>query len=230
MLITSTVWPDMVVTTSPGRWALPSRHILDQPADADDIGLGLALASAFIAPTTAPAPPMSHFIASMFWAGLIEMPPVSKVTPLPMKATGGSPARRRSTSGPAAGARGPSPGRRRAARPCRAWPSRRGRAPAISRPSALDALVHALDEALGINDVGRLGDQLAGQRDALDDRLHSGLLALLGPAPPPTIVTAVERRLLLVLEPGAVAVVAPAAQRRAQARPRRRVGVIAEAA
>ena len=34
---------------------------------------------------------MSHFIASMPAAGLIEMPPVSKVTPLPTKATGASP-------------------------------------------------------------------------------------------------------------------------------------------
>ena len=66
-------------------------HVLDQAADADDVGLGLAQASAFIAPTTAPAPPMSHFIASMPCAGLIEMPPVSKVTPLPTNATGASP-------------------------------------------------------------------------------------------------------------------------------------------
>ncbi len=34
---------------------------------------------------------MSHFISSMPAAGLIEMPPVSKVTPLPTKATGFSP-------------------------------------------------------------------------------------------------------------------------------------------
>ena len=31
---------------------------------------------------------MSHFMSSMPWAGLIEMPPVSKVTPLPTKAMG----------------------------------------------------------------------------------------------------------------------------------------------
>ena len=34
---------------------------------------------------------MSHFIASMPAAGLIEMPPVSKVTPLPTNATGWPP-------------------------------------------------------------------------------------------------------------------------------------------
>ena len=43
------------------------------------------------------------------------------------------------------------------------------------------------------------------------------------------MVTSVERRLLLVLEPRAVAVVAPAAQRRAKRDPGRRVGVVAEA-
>ena len=34
---------------------------------------------------------MSPFMSSMPAAGLIEMPPVSKVTPLPTKATGGAP-------------------------------------------------------------------------------------------------------------------------------------------
>jgi hypothetical protein len=31
---------------------------------------------------------MSYFISSMFGAGLIEMPPVSKVTPFPTSTTG----------------------------------------------------------------------------------------------------------------------------------------------
>ena len=39
-------------------------------------------------PATAPAPPMSHFMSSMPSAGLMEMPPVSKQTPLPTKAMG----------------------------------------------------------------------------------------------------------------------------------------------
>jgi GTP-binding protein len=43
-------------------------------------------------PATQAAPPMSPFMSSMPCAGLIEMPPVSKVTPLPMKASGASPA------------------------------------------------------------------------------------------------------------------------------------------
>ena len=50
--------------------------------------LALRAASACISPTTQAAPAMSPFISSMLAAGLIEMPPVSNVTPLPTKATG----------------------------------------------------------------------------------------------------------------------------------------------
>ena len=45
-------------------------------------------ASAPMAAITLAAPDMSPFIASMFYAGLSEMPPVSKVMPLPMSAIG----------------------------------------------------------------------------------------------------------------------------------------------
>ena len=45
-------------------------------------------ASVFITPATTPAPPMSMVISSMPAAGLIEMPPVSKTTPLPTSAKG----------------------------------------------------------------------------------------------------------------------------------------------
>jgi hypothetical protein len=61
-------------------------------------------ASAIISPMTTLAPPMSHFMSSMPLAGLIEMPPVSKVTPLPTKAIGrlslarGAPFQRSTTS------------------------------------------------------------------------------------------------------------------------------------
>ena len=48
------------------------------------------LASASTAPVAAAAPAMSCFIRHMFSEGLIEMPPVSKVTPFPTKATGAS--------------------------------------------------------------------------------------------------------------------------------------------
>ena len=47
-------------------------------------------ASASIAPAQAAAPAMSARIAAIPAAGLMEMPPVSKQSPLPMKATGGA--------------------------------------------------------------------------------------------------------------------------------------------
>ena len=45
-------------------------------------------ATACTTPSTVPAPLMSYFISSMSAAGLSEMPPVSKVMPLPTSTTG----------------------------------------------------------------------------------------------------------------------------------------------
>ena len=45
-------------------------------------------ATACITPSTVPAPHMSYFISSISAAGLSEMPPVSKVMPLPTSTTG----------------------------------------------------------------------------------------------------------------------------------------------
>ena len=71
---------------------LAVRHVLDEADGADRHStLALRAASACIRPTTQAAPAMSPFMSSMLAAGLIEMPPVSKHTPLPMKATGASP-------------------------------------------------------------------------------------------------------------------------------------------
>ena len=47
---------------------------------------GFNCASARIAPITVAAPAMSYFIFSMPSAGLMEMPPLSNVTPLPTSA------------------------------------------------------------------------------------------------------------------------------------------------
>ena len=88
VLITSTVWPDMVVTTSPGRWAFPSGMFSTMPRIPTALTLALRAARAAMAPVTAAAPPMSVIISSMPSAGLMLMPPVSKQTPLPMNATG----------------------------------------------------------------------------------------------------------------------------------------------
>ena len=51
---------------------------------------GLSWAMARMAPIMAAAPAMSYFILSMPSAGLMEMPPVSKVMPLPTSPSDGS--------------------------------------------------------------------------------------------------------------------------------------------
>jgi len=88
VLSTSMVWPDIEVTMSPGRCALPPGMFSTRPPMPTALTFALRPASAFISPITTPEPAMSHFMSSMPPAGLIEMPPVSKVTPLPTKASG----------------------------------------------------------------------------------------------------------------------------------------------
>ncbi len=75
---------------SPGRCALPSGMFSTMPMTPTALTLALRAPSAWSSPVTAAAPPMSPFMSSMPPAGLIEMPPVSKTTPLPTKATGAS--------------------------------------------------------------------------------------------------------------------------------------------
>ena len=88
VLMISMVCPDIEVTISPGRWALPSGMFSTRPMAPTALTFALRPASACISPTTQAAPPMSPFISSMLAAPLMEMPPVSKQTPLPTKATG----------------------------------------------------------------------------------------------------------------------------------------------
>ena len=73
---------------SPGRVALP-------PGMFSQVGtimvrlIGRAMrATARMVPMTPAAPPMSYFISSISAAGLSEMPPVSKVMPLPTRTMG----------------------------------------------------------------------------------------------------------------------------------------------
>ena len=82
------VWPDMAGDDVARTLRAAGRHVLDQADHADRVDLGLARGQRLHQAEDAPAPPMSHFMSSMPAAGLIEMPPVSKVTPLPTKATG----------------------------------------------------------------------------------------------------------------------------------------------
>ena len=74
VLMTSMVWPDMEVTTSPGRCALPSGMFSTSPTTPIALTRALRPARHFIRPTTVPAPAMSYFISSMPWLGLMEIP------------------------------------------------------------------------------------------------------------------------------------------------------------
>ena len=73
---------------SPGRCALPSGMFSTTPITPIALTFALRPASACISPVTQAAPAMSPFMSSMPAPGFREMPPVSKVTPLPTKATG----------------------------------------------------------------------------------------------------------------------------------------------
>ena len=88
VLMTSMVWPDMRGHDVAGALGVAVGHVLDEAEDADGVDLGLAGGERMHQAGDAAAPPMSPFMSSMPAAGLIEMPPVSKQTPLPTKATG----------------------------------------------------------------------------------------------------------------------------------------------
>ncbi len=82
------VCPDMLVTMSPGLVALPPGMFSVAGITPTTLIGSLRVATACRVPSTEAAPHMSYFISSISPAGLIEMPPVSKVTPLPIRATG----------------------------------------------------------------------------------------------------------------------------------------------
>ena len=88
MLRISTVCPDSVVTMSPGLVAPPPGMFSQVGTTAIAFTGAFMPASARSAPSTLAAPAMSYFISSISAAGLSEMPPVSKVMPLPTSTTG----------------------------------------------------------------------------------------------------------------------------------------------
>src|SRR6185503_5685016 len=92
-------------------------------------------------------------------------------------------------------------------------------------PGAVERSPRALDEGLGVDDVGRLGHQLAGEGYAFVNRRPAFSVAPLRIGSTADDYDFVKRRLLLVLELGPVAVVAPRPQRRRQADPGGRIGV-----
>ena len=82
------VVPFMAVTTSPGLLAAASGMFSQVGTMAVRLMGSLALAAATNAPMTLAAPHMSYFISSIASPGLSEMPPLSKVMPLPTSTTG----------------------------------------------------------------------------------------------------------------------------------------------
>ena len=81
----STVFPSALVTTSPGLIARPPGMFSVIGTTPRQRTGRLSRAMAAIAAITAAPPDMSSFILSMLSAGLIEMPPVSNVIPLPTR-------------------------------------------------------------------------------------------------------------------------------------------------
>ena len=81
----------IAVCTSPGFCAVPAGMFSAAQTMAMTGTFGLSSAIARIAPIMAAPPAMSYFIFSMFSAGLIEIPPVSKVMPLPTRPRCGVP-------------------------------------------------------------------------------------------------------------------------------------------
>src|SRR6185312_12555518 len=153
VLMTSMVWPDIEVTTSPGRCALPSGMFSTRPRMPTALTFALRAASAYIAPTTAAEPPMSVTISSMPSGGFRLMPPVSKQTPLPMKAIGAAlallaPFHWMTTS----------------------WLSRALPCPTPSVEPVPAELAHAPGVLLRIEDVGRFGDEVARVADGVGER------------------------------------------------------------
>ena len=79
----------IAVCTSPGFCALPSGMFSAAHTMPMTRTFGLSSAMARMAPIMAAPPAMSYFIFSMLSAGLMEMPPVSKVMPLPTRPSTG---------------------------------------------------------------------------------------------------------------------------------------------
>ena len=85
MLLISIVLPFIAVTMSPGLTAWPPGMFSVAGTTAVIVTGSPSSAMAFIDSSTAAPPDMSNFISLILPLGLIEIPPVSKVTALPTK-------------------------------------------------------------------------------------------------------------------------------------------------
>ncbi len=120
---------------------------------------------------TAAAPAMSPFMSSIEPAGLIEMPPVSKTTPLPTKASGAAPGappfQRSTTSWLSSSEPWPTPSSARIPSSAMAFSSRIS----TSTPSFMSSR-RAARELGGRQHIGWLVDQRAGEQHALGQTLR----------------------------------------------------------
>ena len=85
----STVCPEALVAMSPGLTALPPGMFSTAPISPTRCSGRRSDAAKVSAAITAAAPLMSNFISSMPGGSFSEMPPLSKVTPLPTSTIGG---------------------------------------------------------------------------------------------------------------------------------------------
>jgi hypothetical protein len=89
VLLTSIVVPLRAVTMSPGFTERPDGRFSVDPMTATTRAGTPSRAIAPIASSTAAPPDMSNFMFHMLAAGLIEIPPESKVTALPTSPSSG---------------------------------------------------------------------------------------------------------------------------------------------
>ena len=82
------VCPLMLVTTSPGLTARPLIRFSQEGISPTTLIEGFNSAKDLKTPRTLAAPHMSNFISSISPAGLMEMPPLSKVIPFPINTVG----------------------------------------------------------------------------------------------------------------------------------------------
>ena len=170
----------MLRTTSPGRCAVPDGMFSTRPSTPTTLARALRAGQRqHRAERRRRHRPCPHFMSSMPAAGLIEMPPVSKQTPLPTQRQRRARRRRPASASP----------RRRAARalPC-ATPSSARMPSAVSRRPIQDLDLHARPrrapaqasaKALGVEHVGGLADQIAcrGTTALASDRARSASAA-----------------------------------------------------
>ena len=82
------VVPFMDLTTSPGLAAPPSGMFSQVATTATKLTGNFAFAAAMSVPITVAAPHISYFISSIASPGFNEIPPLSKVKPLPTNTMG----------------------------------------------------------------------------------------------------------------------------------------------